>query len=193
MRGLGGPLLTIGDLLSDLAVDGGDDPLVGVGDASAPSSPSAAQQAGKADPSNLSRLFEEHYNNLMKALEEKDPSWPSLMLKLCAALKTADKLVSCANTNAEQLLEKVKALEDVLERGFHAVAEIVEALQRSGLAKDRQALQSKNGGFTYGNAPYRASGRTGGLRTRPRRPRPFALLVGRTPSLPAPREVSLRR
>ncbi|XP_066321885.1 uncharacterized protein [Miscanthus floridulus] len=180
MRGLGGPLLTIGDLLSDLAVDGGDDPLVGVGDASAPSSPSAAQQAGKADPSNLSRLFEEHYNNLMKALEEKDPSWPSLMLKLCAALKTADKLVSCANTNAEQLLEKVKALEDVLERGFHAVAEIVEALQRSGLAKDRQALQ-------------RASGRTGGLRTRPRRPRPFALLVGRTPSLPAPREVSLRR
>jgi hypothetical protein len=58
MRGVGGPLLTIGDLLSDLAVDGGDDPLVGVGDASAPSSPSAAQQAGKADPSDLSRLFE---------------------------------------------------------------------------------------------------------------------------------------
>jgi hypothetical protein len=58
MRGVGGPLLTIGDLLSDLAVDGGDDPLVGVGDASAPSSPSATQQAGKADPSDLSRLFE---------------------------------------------------------------------------------------------------------------------------------------
>ena len=58
-------------------------------------------------------------------------------------MKTADKLVSCANTNAEQLLEKVKALEDVLERGDHAVAEIVEALQRSGLAKDRQGSQSK--------------------------------------------------
>ncbi|EES05285.2 uncharacterized protein LOC8072605 [Sorghum bicolor] len=141
MRGVGGPLLTIGDLLSDLAVDGGDDPLVGVGDASAPSSPSATQQAGKADPSDLSRLFEEHYNNLMKALEEKDPSWPSLMLKLCAALKTADKLVSCANMNAEQLLEKVKALEGVLERSDHAVAEIVEALQKSGLAKDRQGSQ----------------------------------------------------
>jgi hypothetical protein len=55
MRGVGGPLLTIGDLLSDLAVD---DPLVGVGDASVPSSPSAAQQAGKANPSDLSRLFE---------------------------------------------------------------------------------------------------------------------------------------
>jgi hypothetical protein len=58
MRGVGGPLLTIGDLLSDLAVDGGDDPLAAGGDASIPSSPSEAQQAGKADPSDLSRLFE---------------------------------------------------------------------------------------------------------------------------------------
>lgn len=58
MRGVGGPLLTIGDLLSDLAVDGGDDPLAAGGDASVPSSPLAAQQAGQADPSDLSRLFE---------------------------------------------------------------------------------------------------------------------------------------
>jgi hypothetical protein len=43
--------------------------------------------------------------------------------------------------NAEQLLEKVKALEGVLERSDHAVAEIVEALQKSGLAKDRQGSQ----------------------------------------------------
>ena len=57
MRGIGGPLLTIGDLLSDLAVDGGDDPLAAGGDASVPSSPSAAQQAGEAG-SDLSRLFE---------------------------------------------------------------------------------------------------------------------------------------
>ncbi|CAL4887187.1 unnamed protein product [Urochloa decumbens] len=84
MRGVGGPLLTIGDLLSDLAVDGGDDPLVAGGDASVPSSPSAAKQAGEADPSDLNRLFEEHYNNLMKALQENDPSWPSLMLKVYA-------------------------------------------------------------------------------------------------------------
>ncbi|CAO2039317.1 unnamed protein product [Urochloa humidicola] len=144
MRGVGGPLLTIGDLLSDLAVDGSDDPLAAGGDASVPSSPSAAQHAGEADPSDLSRLFEEHYNNLMKALQENDPSWPSLMLKLCTALKAADKLVSSANTNAEQLAEKVKALEGVLERGDRAVAEIVESLQRSGLAKDQRNSQSKS-------------------------------------------------
>ncbi|KAG2659214.1 uncharacterized protein LOC120705670 [Panicum virgatum] len=144
MRGIGGPLLTIGDLLSDLAVDGGDDPLAAGGDASVPSSPSAAQQAGEADPSDLSRLFEEHYNNLMKALQDNDPSWPSLMLKLCAALKAADKLVSSANTDAEQLMEKVKVLEGVLERGDRAVEQIVESLQRSGLAKDHRSSQSKS-------------------------------------------------
>jgi len=144
MRGIGGPLLTIGDLLSDLAVDGGDDPLAAGGDASVPSSPSAAQQAGEADPSDLSRLFEEHYNNLMKALQDNDPSWPSLMLKLCAALKAADKLVSSANTDAEQLMEKVKVLEGVLERGDRTVEQIVESLQRSGLAKDHRSSQSKS-------------------------------------------------
>lgn len=82
MRGVGGPLLTIGDLLSDLAVDGGAD-LAG-GEVSVPSSPSSAgQQAEEADPSELNRLFGEHYDNLMKALQENDPSWPSLMLKVC--------------------------------------------------------------------------------------------------------------
>lgn len=58
MRGVGGPLLTIGDLLSDLAVDGGDDSLAAGGDASVPSSPSAVQQVGEANPSDLSPLFE---------------------------------------------------------------------------------------------------------------------------------------
>ncbi|KAF0932102.1 hypothetical protein E2562_008639 [Oryza meyeriana var. granulata] len=104
MRGVGGPLLTIGDLLSDLAVDDGGD--LGGGEASVPSSPLAVQQAEEADPSELNRLFGEHYDNLIKALQENDPSWPSLMLKLFSALKTADKLVSCANTDAEQLMQK---------------------------------------------------------------------------------------
>lgn len=52
--------------------------------------------------------------------------------------------MSCADTNAEQLLEKVKALEGVLDRSGHAVAEIVEALQRSGLANDGHGSQSKS-------------------------------------------------
>ncbi|KAE8788007.1 hypothetical protein D1007_38041 [Hordeum vulgare] len=57
MRGVGGPLLTVSDLLSDLAVEGGDDHLDGGGDASVPSSPLAAHQVEEADPSELQRLF----------------------------------------------------------------------------------------------------------------------------------------
>ncbi|KAM3369894.1 hypothetical protein ACQJBY_017644 [Aegilops geniculata] len=81
MRGVGGPLLTVSDLLSDLAVEGGDEHLDGGGDASVPSSPLAAHQVDEADPSELQRLFAEDYDNLMKSLQENDPSWPSLMLK----------------------------------------------------------------------------------------------------------------
>ncbi|XP_006647404.1 uncharacterized protein LOC102701331 [Oryza brachyantha] len=142
MRGVGGPLLTIGDLLSDLAVD--DDG--GGGEAYVPSSPLAAQQAEEADPSDLNRLFGECYDNLMKALQENNPSWPSLMLKLCTALKTADKLVISANKDAEQLLQKVETLEHVLERGDHAVAAIVESLQSSHLSENSQSSKSKSGG-----------------------------------------------
>uniref|UniRef100_A0A0E0G8H6 Uncharacterized protein n=1 Tax=Oryza nivara TaxID=4536 RepID=A0A0E0G8H6_ORYNI len=145
MRGVGGPLLTIGDLLSDLAVDGGAD-LAG-GEVSVPSSPSSAgQEAEEADPSELNRLFGEHYDNLMKALQENDPSWPSLMLKLCTALKTADKLVSCASTDAEQLLQKVELLERLLVRGDRAVTAIVEELQRSRPSEDSHSSKSKPSG-----------------------------------------------
>ncbi|BAF09090.1 uncharacterized LOC4329714 [Oryza sativa Japonica Group] len=145
MRGVGGPLLTIGDLLSDLAVDGGAD-LAG-GEVSVPSSPSSAgQQAEEADPSELNRLFGEHYDNLMKALQENDPSWPSLMLKLCTALKTADKLVSCASIDAEQLLQKVELLERLLVRGDRAVTAIVEELQRSRPSEDSHSSKSKPSG-----------------------------------------------
>ncbi|XP_051195483.1 uncharacterized protein [Lolium perenne] len=143
MRGVGGPLLTVSDLLSDLAVDGGNDHLDGGGgDASVPSSPLAAQQVEEADPSHLQRLFEEDYDNLMKSLQENDPSWPSLMLKLCTALKTSDKLLGCANAKARQLLEKVEALEQVLEKGDHMVGAILEGLQNAQLKGDSRTSKS---------------------------------------------------
>jgi hypothetical protein len=59
-------------------------------------------------------------------------------------LKTADKLVSCTNTDAEQLAEKVKALEGVLEKGDRVVTEIVEILQRSDVTKDHRSSQLKS-------------------------------------------------
>lgn len=83
---------------------------------------------------------------MMKALQENDPSWPSLMLKLCTALKTADKLVSCASTDAEQLLQKVELLERLLVRGDRAVTAIVEELQRSRPSEDSHSSKSKPSG-----------------------------------------------
>ncbi|KAG8058954.1 hypothetical protein GUJ93_ZPchr0002g25616 [Zizania palustris] len=133
MRGIGGPLLTIGDLLGDLAFDGGE---VG-GEASVPSSPSEAHHVEEANPCELNRIFGEHYDNLMKSLWENDPSWPSLMLKLCMALKTADKLVSRANADAEQLCGKVEMLEHILERSDHAVTAIFEGLEHAAHTSPR--------------------------------------------------------
>lgn len=83
---------------------------------------------------------------MMKALQENDPSWPSLMLKLCTALKTADKLVSCASIDAEQLLQKVELLERLLVRGDRAVTAIVEELQRSRPSEDSHSSKSKPSG-----------------------------------------------
>ncbi|CAM0948461.1 unnamed protein product [Alopecurus aequalis] len=141
MRGVGGPLLTVSDLLSDLAVDN-DHLDGGGGDASFPSSPLEPQQVEEADPSDLQRLFEEDYDNLVKSLQKNDPSWPSLMLKLCSALKTSDKLLSCANTKAQQLLEKVEALEHVLERGDRAVGAILDGLRNAHLTGDKRTPKS---------------------------------------------------
>nr|XP_010939399.1 uncharacterized protein LOC105058228 isoform X2 [Elaeis guineensis] len=114
MRGVGGPLLCIGDLLSDVADDdgGGDG---GVHESLPPPSPTAVPPV-PLPPSDLHQLFQ-----------------------LCAALKTADKLVSSANSNIGVLLEKVAVLESIIKRGDSAVAK----------AKDIQNMQTnKEASFT---------------------------------------------
>ncbi|ONK67199.1 uncharacterized protein A4U43_C06F17460 [Asparagus officinalis] len=131
MRGVGGPLLCIGDLLSDV----GDDDVLDwahkedAAEPSSPSSPAAGDLSlGPLRPSDLHRLFEENYSELIKSLEGNDHSWTVLTLKVCDALKTTNKLVSCANSNIESLLEKVEVLEHILKRGDNAVA-TAEAMQ----------------------------------------------------------------
>ncbi|KAK1287118.1 hypothetical protein QJS10_CPB19g01783 [Acorus calamus] len=94
MRGVGGPLLCIADLLSDLSASTDGDvqtslPSISVGSSSSPD----------LKPSDLHRLFE-----------------------LCSALETADKLLQTADTNSESLLEKIDVLNGILKRGDSAVA-----------------------------------------------------------------------
>ncbi|KAJ1688182.1 hypothetical protein LUZ63_019572 [Rhynchospora breviuscula] len=124
MRGVGGPLLCIGDLLCDVA----DDDVSTVEAQEIPSSSSASPTSPSepSSPSDLNCLFEEHYNELVKSLDGNDHSWTNLMLKLCATLKIADKLVVSADSNVQLLLEKVAMLESLLKRGDS----IVKALEQ---------------------------------------------------------------
>ncbi|KAJ6805128.1 uncharacterized protein M6B38_182165 [Iris pallida] len=125
MRGVGGPLLCIGDLLSDVGEDTaaeGSNQYVDVDDDDKANSPSHSPTGPLLNPSDLHRLFQDDYNKLIESLEGTDHSWTALTLKLCDALKTADKLVTSANSNIESLLEKVGELDSILKRGDAAVA-----------------------------------------------------------------------
>lgn len=114
--GVGGPLLCIGDLLSD----------VGESDASSPPQqhePSASATISSSTQSlDLTKLFQENYDQLNEALAGTDHSWAGLTLKLCGALETANKLVQSTNSNVTLLSEKVGDLERVIKRADSAIA-----------------------------------------------------------------------
>ncbi|XP_030928824.1 uncharacterized protein LOC115954950 [Quercus lobata] len=122
MRGIGGPLLCIGDLLSDLGES--DDtatphhhetPL-----SSSPSSISSPTNTPQA--LDLTKFFQEDYDHLNEALSGTDHSWTALTLKLCSALETANELVLSTNSNARLLSEKVGELEKIVKKGDSAIS-----------------------------------------------------------------------
>ncbi|GFY85334.1 hypothetical protein Acr_04g0000720 [Actinidia rufa] len=147
MKGIGGPLLCIGDLLSDVGDgDGGDhhhSPLSPSSSSSTPSS-SLPNSNPNLQPSDLAKLFRvplslslnheciqianvssvsnEKYDHLNEALAGTDHSWTALTLELCTALETANKLVQSTNSQVELLSEKVGELERVIKRGDSAIA-----------------------------------------------------------------------
>ncbi|KAH7861111.1 hypothetical protein Vadar_021739 [Vaccinium darrowii] len=117
MRGIGGPLLCIGDLLSDVGeCDGGDSyNHLMVDSPPSPSPPSSSTPSSSSSfpnlnlslqPADLTKLFQEKYDHLNKALAGSDHSWTTLTLELCTALETASKLVHSTNSQVGLLLEK---------------------------------------------------------------------------------------
>lgn len=87
MKGVGGPLLSIGDLLADLV----EEPVV-----SAPPNPensSKLETDAISEPLDLTGLFQDNYDKLNRAFAGSDHSWTSLTLELCTSLETANKLV----------------------------------------------------------------------------------------------------
>ncbi|KAF5740303.1 hypothetical protein HS088_TW11G00370 [Tripterygium wilfordii] len=120
MRGVGGPLLCIGDLLSDLGEE------EAANDVAVPDHREASPIPNYEDVSqsslDLAELFKETYDRLDKALAGTDHSWTALTLKLCSALETANKLVQSTNANVSLLSEKVGKLEGIVKRGDSAVS-----------------------------------------------------------------------
>ncbi|KAJ0086067.1 hypothetical protein Patl1_08401 [Pistacia atlantica] len=115
MRGIGGPLLTIGDLLSDVGEENVTPP------DNTPVSP-IQDSNNTPHPLDLTKLFQENYDQLNEALSGSDHSWTALTLKLCTALETANKLVQSTETNVRLLSEKVGEIENVIKRGDSAIA-----------------------------------------------------------------------
>ncbi|KAF9608461.1 hypothetical protein IFM89_009827 [Coptis chinensis] len=143
MRGVGGPLLCIADLLSDVGeTKVGDQhqlpssPSLVSNTTSSSSSSSATSITNSKDPLPpfyLSQLFEENYNQLKEALSENGHSWTAQTLKLCSALETAEKLIQSANSDVKSLSEKVGVLQNIVRRGDCAVkaAKLVTSSQIS--------------------------------------------------------------
>uniref|UniRef100_A0A7C8ZWI4 Uncharacterized protein n=1 Tax=Opuntia streptacantha TaxID=393608 RepID=A0A7C8ZWI4_OPUST len=123
MRGIGGPLLCIGDLLGDVGEPDTSDNRHNQTLKSPPTSSSSHPDL-HFQPSDLSKLFQENYDQLNKALSGTDHSWTSLTLKLCSALDTAKKLIESTNSNVTVLSEKVEELEKVIKKEDSAIAEV---------------------------------------------------------------------
>ncbi|MED6185414.1 hypothetical protein PIB30_056883 [Stylosanthes scabra] len=131
MRGIGGPLLCIGDLLSDVGEEG-DATVVASPMAEyrhhdnlssrSPSSNCLSDFYGASHVPDLTKLFQENYDHLVSALAGTDHSWTSLTLKLCSALETANQLVQSTSTNAKSLSEKVGELQKIVKRADSAIA-----------------------------------------------------------------------
>ncbi|XWS23780.1 hypothetical protein CRYUN_Cryun28dG0044900 [Craigia yunnanensis] len=128
MRGIGGPLLTIGDLLSDVGEESGaapdhhhhhDTTLLQPPPSSSSSSILDSNDAPQS--LDLTKRFQENYEKLNEALAGSDHSWTALTLKLCTAVETANKLVQSTDANVRLLSEKVAELEKIVKRGDSAI------------------------------------------------------------------------
>ncbi|CAH2070359.1 unnamed protein product [Thlaspi arvense] len=119
MRGVGGPLLSIGDLLADLVEETVDS---SPGNDPNPGSSSKLDPDAISGPLDLTRLFQDNYDKLNTAFAGSDHSWTSLTVELCTSLETANRLVHATTTNARLLSEKVEELEKIVKRGDSAVA-----------------------------------------------------------------------
>ncbi|KAJ8773389.1 hypothetical protein K2173_028566 [Erythroxylum novogranatense] len=123
MKGVGGPLLCIGDLLSDLSENSDQlDRRSTPSSSSSLSSPKSPSPSPVPDSTDLTLLFQQSYDRLNEAFAGTDHSWTALTLKLCASLETANKLVQSTNSNVKFVSEKVGEFDEIIKRGDSSAA-----------------------------------------------------------------------
>ncbi|XP_027094913.2 uncharacterized protein [Coffea arabica] len=139
MRAVGGPLLCIGDLLSD--VGEGDQQAVSGGGSHHPQNLQPLDSDPSLVPSDLPKLFQENYDQLDKALAGTDQSWTALTLKLCTALETGNKVVEFASSHIGLLSEMVEKLERITKQRDSAI-EAAKAIQ--GFLEQNEVFPREN-------------------------------------------------
>ncbi|XP_022768220.1 uncharacterized protein LOC111312320 isoform X2 [Durio zibethinus] len=103
MRGIGGPLLTIGDLLSDVGEESG-------------AAPDHHHHHDTSLPSPSSSS-----SSILNSIDAPQSLDLTKLFQLCTALETANKLVQSTDTNVRLLSEKVVELEKIVKRGDSAI------------------------------------------------------------------------
>ncbi|XP_022141406.1 uncharacterized protein LOC111011816 [Momordica charantia] len=147
MRGTGGPLLCIGDFLCDVGEEDGGE---GKGSHETPKSVASSSSSfasvscfpDVSESPDLAKLFQENYDQLNRAFDDKDHSWTALTLKMCSALETASKLVESTNSNSRFLLEKIVELEQIVEKG-DSTREAAMAIQTRYSSQDSMSSQNQ--------------------------------------------------
>ncbi|KAL7605115.1 uncharacterized protein LOC111921561 [Lactuca sativa] len=121
----GGPLLCIGDLLSDVGEEDTttttDDIIRKCHRHSSVEDADLANQ--RIQPSDLTKLYQESYKCLNDALSGTSHSWTTLTLELCLALETTNKLIQSSDSHALEALEKIRELERITKKGNSVIKE----------------------------------------------------------------------
>ncbi|KAL4583448.1 hypothetical protein LXL04_008021 [Taraxacum kok-saghyz] len=121
--GLGGPLLCIGDLLSDVGEEDTTTDEIIHNSHGHSSIEDAVLANHHIQPSDLTKLYQENYKSLNDALSGTSHSWTTLTLELCLALETANKLIQSSDSHALKVLENIQELKRITNKGVFVIKE----------------------------------------------------------------------
>lgn len=121
-KAVGGPLLSVADLIHDLSEDSSLQPTSSDDQPSA--LPPSCSETFVSRSESLDGIFETTYKELNLALTSSGHSWTSLTQRLYSALTSADQVVAVVNSNLKSLAEKITGLKATLVRGDAVIGKL---------------------------------------------------------------------